>query len=108
MMRIWGFILLLKIVKWKERTCWFGRERKRILPFIIGLMALTACTPIQIQATPDPAAPDMSQAALPNPASAYCNEKGNKLEIHTAADGSQNGICIFPDGSTCDEWPISG
>jgi hypothetical protein len=31
-------------------------------------------------------------------------QNGNELEIHTAADGSQNGICVFPDGSTCDEW----
>jgi hypothetical protein len=41
---------------------------------------------------------------MPNPASVYCEQDGNKLEIQTAADGSQSGICIFPDGSTCDEW----
>ena len=41
---------------------------------------------------------------MPNPASVYCTQNGNKLEIHTAADGSQNGICVFPNGSTCDEW----
>ena len=46
----------------------------------------------------------MPQANMPNPASVYCTEKGNKHEIRTAADGSQNGICVFPDGSTCDEW----
>ena len=77
---------------------------KKILPFVIGLMALTACTTLQIQAVPVAVPTDIPQAALPNPASAYCEENGNKLEIRTAADGSQNGICIFPDGSTCDEW----
>jgi hypothetical protein len=41
---------------------------------------------------------------MPNPASVYCTQNGNKLEIHTAADGSQNGVCVFPDSSTCDEW----
>jgi putative hemolysin len=41
---------------------------------------------------------------IPNPASVYCEQQGNKLQIVTAADGSQSGICIFPDGSTCDEW----
>jgi hypothetical protein len=41
---------------------------------------------------------------MPNPASVYCEQNGNKLEIQTAADGSQSGACIFPDGSTCDEW----
>ena len=65
---------------------------KRIITFIIILMALTACTAHQ------------TQANMPNPASVYCEQNGNKLEIHTAADGSQSGICVFPDGSTCDEW----
>jgi hypothetical protein len=46
----------------------------------------------------------MPQANMPNPASVYCEQNGNKLEIQTASDGSQNGICVFPDGSTCDEW----
>jgi hypothetical protein len=41
---------------------------------------------------------------MPNPASVYCEQNGNTLEIRTADDGSQYGICVFPDGSTCDEW----
>lgn len=41
---------------------------------------------------------------MPNPASVYCKQNGNKLEIVTAADGSQSGRCVFPDGSACDEW----
>jgi len=76
---------------------------KRIFTFVIILMALTACTTPQAHA-PEPAATDRPQTGMPNPASVYCEQKGNKLEIRTAADGSQNGICIFPDGSTCDEW----
>jgi len=67
-------------------------------------MALTACTASQTQAAPEPIVKDMSQAGIPNPASVYCTQQGNKLEIHTATDGSQNGICVFSDGSTCDEW----
>jgi len=47
---------------------------------------------------------DIPQANIPNPASVYCEQNGNTLEIHTADDGSQSGVCIFPDGSTCDEW----
>jgi hypothetical protein len=41
---------------------------------------------------------------MPNPASVYCEQNGNNLEIQTASDGSQSGVCVFPDGSTCDEW----
>jgi len=66
-------------------------------------MALTACTALQVQ-TPEPTATDIPQVNMPNPASVYCMQNGNKLEIHTAADGSQSGVCVFPDGSTCDEW----
>lgn len=44
------------------------------------------------------------QASMPNPASVYCTQNGNRLEIRTTADGSQSRVCIFPDGSSCDEW----
>jgi len=65
---------------------------KRIITLTIILTALTACASPQ------------SPAGLPNPASVYCEQNGNTLEIVTAADGSQSGQCIFPDGSACDEW----
>jgi putative hemolysin len=67
-------------------------KMKRLFIFTIILMTLTAC------ATPQP------QAGMPNPASVYCEQNGNTLEVRTAEDGSQYGICVFPDGSTCDEW----
>lgn len=67
-------------------------------------MALTACTVPQPQAIPKPSAKNMAQSGIPNPASVYCEQNGNKLEIHTAVDGSQSGVCVFPDSSTCDEW----
>jgi putative hemolysin len=54
---------------------------KRIFAFAIILIALTSCTAPQ------------TQAGLPNPASVFYEQNGNKLEIRTA-----------PDGSACDEW----
>ncbi len=39
-----------------------------------------------------------------NPASIYCQDNGGQVEIRTAADGSQAGVCRFPDGSECEEW----
>jgi len=77
---------------------------KRIFTIVITLIALTACTASQTQAAAEPATTDISQAGMSNPASVYCEQNGNKLEIRTAADGSQNGICVFADGSACDEW----
>lgn len=41
---------------------------------------------------------------LPNPASSYCIEQGGSLKIITQEDGSQYGICLFEDNSSCEEW----
>ena len=76
---------------------------KSIFTFTIILMALTACTSFRVQ-TSESTGTEIPPANMPNPASVYCEQNGNTLEIQTAADGSQSGMCIFPDGSTCDEW----
>lgn len=75
---------------------------RRIVAFAMVLVALTACTTFKIQVS-QTAGTDMPPS-IPNPASVYCEQNGNTLEIRTADDGSQSGVCIFPDGSTCDEW----
>jgi putative hemolysin len=49
-------------------------------------------------------APASGGGLLPNPASVFCEQQGYRVEIRTAADGSQSGVCIFSDGSECDEW----
>jgi putative hemolysin len=41
---------------------------------------------------------------MANPASVFCEENGGTLEIRTQKDGGQYGVCIFEDGSECDEW----
>ena len=41
---------------------------------------------------------------IANPASVYCIEKGGNLSIRTDETGGQYGICVFPDGSECEEW----
>jgi putative hemolysin len=40
---------------------------------------------------------------LANPASVYCIEKNGTLEIRESKAG-QRGVCIFQDGSECEEW----
>ena len=72
--------------------------------FLTIIILLTSCATPPTQPTPDSVPIDISQADMPNPASAYCKEQGFRSEIRTAADGSQTGYCIFPDGSECDEW----
>ena len=70
---------------------------------MLVLMALTACTSFRVQKS-ESSGTDMPQPNMPNPASLYCEQNGNSLEIRTAEDGSQSGVCVFPDGSICDEW----
>jgi putative hemolysin len=76
---------------------------KRMVAYIALLAALTACAPRQAQVV-EPAATGTPQVNLPNPASVHCTQQGNRLEIRAAADGSQTGNCVFPDGSECEEW----
>jgi len=49
-------------------------------------------------------APGTPVARMPNPASQYCVEQGGKVEIRTDAQGNEYGVCVFPDGSECEEW----
>jgi len=41
---------------------------------------------------------------IANPASVYCVSNGGKDIIMTNPDGSQYGVCVFPNGSQCEEW----
>lgn len=47
---------------------------------------------------------EQQSIGLANPASVYCEEQGGTLEIRSDADGGQYGVCIFADGSECEEW----
>lgn len=42
--------------------------------------------------------------SIPNPAAEYCIKQGYSSEVKIREDGSQYGVCIFPDGEECDEW----
>jgi putative hemolysin len=63
---------------------------------MILVILLSACTSGE-----DIPAEDTGMA---NPASVFCEENGGRLKIRTDASGGQIGICIFPDGSECEEW----
>jgi len=75
---------------------------KRINTFTIIMLALAACTVFRVNS--EPVATDESQVNIPNPAAAYCKQHGYEYEIRTSDDGNQSGVCVFPDGSICDEW----
>jgi putative hemolysin len=48
--------------------------------------------------------PSADAANMPNPASVYCEEEGGVVDSRTQEDGGQVGVCVFADGSECDEW----
>ena len=64
----------------------------------MALVCLMACAPAAEEPTAEPAEPGM-----PNPASVYCEEQGGRLEMRADENGTV-GICIFEDGSECEEW----
>jgi len=80
---------------------------KRLLLIFLPALFLTACGAVEIGLEQDPgdgSNPVEEVSGLPNPASVYCRDNGYMFEIRTAADGGQYGVCIFLDGSECEEW----
>jgi putative hemolysin len=65
--------------------------------FLISTFALLVCACTKSEPTTD-------QAVMPNPASVYCEEQGGKVEMRTDSEGGQFGMCLFEDGSECEEW----
>jgi putative hemolysin len=61
---------------------------------VVFILVITACT------TKTPT----SEAGIPNPASVFCEENGGTLVLRSDTAGNVQGICIFLDGSECDEW----
>jgi len=53
-----------------------------------------------------PVAAMTTAAGIANPASVYCGQNGGTTEIMTNPDGSQYGMCAFPNGTTCEEWAL--
>jgi putative hemolysin len=76
--------------------------------FFVFCLLVSSCTKISSQPTevvvPETPTTQPTMSTLPNPASVFCQQQGYTLEIRTADDGSQTGVCVFSDGSECDEW----
>ncbi|MEM4703048.1 MAG: DUF333 domain-containing protein [Candidatus Pacearchaeota archaeon] len=77
---------------------------KKIFVFVCILLifALVLVTIIKFPESKDKEK-NQSNQSIPNPASVYCIEHNGTLEIRENEQG-QYGVCIFPDGSECEEW----
>jgi putative hemolysin len=72
---------------------------------ILSALIISGCGTSTAQPTGVPTdTPTGGSTELANPASVYCQEHGYTVEIRTDADGGQYGVCIFDDGSECEEW----
>ncbi|MFY9981801.1 MAG: DUF333 domain-containing protein [Methanoregula sp.] len=63
----------------------------------------TAPTPAT---TPTVQAVPTGTAGMPNPAAVNCGNVGGTTEIMMNPDGSQYGMCNFPNGTSCEEWAL--
>lgn len=74
------------------------KHRTAIIIFVIVVMLVIAISIAYNHQT------SVEPTGLANPASVHCTESGYKLEIRTATDGGQYGVCMFTDGTECEEW----
>ena len=79
---------------------------KKIFTFIIILMALTACTAFQTQTVPEPAATDMPQVGMPNPASVYCTQKGTNSKFALLLMAAKTEYVFFRMAAPVTNGPI--
>ena len=73
----------------------FRRDSLTLLTLIVSALA-ASCSPRPATAT--------AVTNIANPASVYCQENGGRTEFRQGATGGVAGLCVLPDGSTCDEW----
>jgi len=79
-------------------------KKLTVFSVIFCFMVFTSCRVFQnVQNAVQPTATQSGAVGIANPASVYCQEQGYTLEIRTATDG-EYGVCMFPDGSECEEW----
>ena len=51
---------------------------------------------------------DKDSTQIANPASVYCVNHGGRVEIREDNESNQYGVCIFENGSECEEWSFFG
>ena len=70
---------------------------KRFAIWVSSIIILAACAAETAPTAPAPT------VGIANPASVFCEERGYALEMREQAGGTA-GFCLFPDGSSCEEW----
>jgi len=72
--------------------------------YVLWVLLLSGCDANSEANIPlETAKAGVNDVNIANPAAANCEKQGFRLEFRTDSDGNQYGVCIFPDGSACDE-----
>ncbi len=75
---------------------------------LTALLFLTACdsSPQKYMGTNEEQSQkwESTITGIANPASTHCFDQGHSTVIKQDSKGGQYGICVFDDGSWCDEW----
>ena len=82
------------------------RRKIAVLSVILLLCLVLGCEKQEYMLSKEEAKQEKvkEQSGLANPASIYCmNQTGTEWSLRESKAG-QYGICIFPDGSWCEEW----
>lgn len=77
----------------------YGQKWSLVMIILLGSLALAAC-----QAPSSGSVATPSSAGLANPASVHCQEQGGTHEMRQDGSGGTYGVCVFSDGSECEEW----
>lgn len=77
---------------------------KKLLIAGLGLLVV-GCADTPSSSSDAFKADQQKRIGMPNPASAYCVEKGGRLEIRQSPDGD-TGYCHLPDGRVIEEWEL--
>ena len=76
-------------------------KSKNTLLIIMGILIVAG---LIVAGCTQPAAP--AATGMANPASVNCGKVGATSEIMNNPDGSQYGMCKFPNGTACEEWAL--
>lgn len=80
------------------------KNKVNLLGILLMTIFLSGCAVKSNQNASSNTNRESSASGIANPASTYCVSNGGQLKIVVANDGSESGLCIFNDGSSCDEW----
>jgi len=101
----------MKIKKSKDFKKWKIEHNKTLLWIILILIAVLIFVIFKLKYYSDlekdannTLNDTENNVSMANPASVYCTENNGTLEIRTDSTGGQWGVCIFDDGSECEEW----